>query len=128
MSGMIQSFTQTSARFEFAKRAELNDELRRRLALELATVGRNERAKTEKERERRENAEFAAALKFALATPEQIAAFTVRLDTYDTATVEALLANQEALDAVKARIDDLLLKAHTLPDGRRVFKTEDGTI
>ncbi|MEL6933399.1 MAG: hypothetical protein AAFO17_09940 [Pseudomonadota bacterium] len=42
-------------------------------------------------------------------------------------TVEALISNQEALDAVKERIDVILMRAHALEDGRRVFKTEDGT-
>ncbi|MCP2000892.1 hypothetical protein [Nitrobacter winogradskyi] len=49
------------------------------------------------------------------------------MDKYDTATVGALIENQEAIDAVRARIDAMLEEAYVLPDGRRVFKTKDGT-
>ena len=67
-----------------------------------------------------------AAFEAALAPPAHIADFRSRLVTYDTKTVEALIDNQEALDRVRERLDDLLGKAHVLPDGRRVFKTMDG--
>ena len=62
-----------------------------------------------------------------LASESEIAAFRTTLDVYDTATVEALMENRRALDEVRTRIDDMLLKAYVLPDGRRVFKSEDGT-
>lgn len=62
----------------------------------------------------------------ALASPGRIAEFRVKLDTYETKTVEALMENQEAMDRARRNLDDLLGKAHTLPDGRRVFKTMDG--
>lgn len=52
--------------------------------------------------------------------------FRVELDSYDTATIAALQENERELAAVRERLDGLLLKAHVLPDGRRVFKTEDG--
>ncbi len=61
-----------------------------------------------------------------LADPAEIAEFRVKLDTYDEATVKALMENQALLDAVNANINDLLDRAHVIEDGRRVFKTRDG--
>ncbi|MEP5730830.1 MAG: hypothetical protein ABJL67_15840 [Sulfitobacter sp.] len=62
----------------------------------------------------------------AFASEVQIAEFKVKLDTYDKATVEALMKNQELLDEVQARLEDLRDRAYVLEDGRRVFRTEDG--
>lgn len=61
------------------------------------------------------------------APPERIEAFETQLTEFDIAVVKALMQNQEAMDAVLARIELLLARAHVLPDGRRVFRTEDGT-
>lgn len=58
---------------------------------------------------------------------EEANAFRTELDVYDTATVAALDFNREALERVQEHLDLLLAQAHVLPDGRRVFKTEDGT-
>ncbi|WP_299500465.1 hypothetical protein [uncultured Roseobacter sp.] len=49
-----------------------------------------------------------------------------RVGLHHNATIEALLENQELLDAVQLRMDHLLSEAYILPDGRRVFKSEDG--
>lgn len=68
-----------------------------------------------------------ALAELVLASEQQIEAFTVKLDTWDTATVEALMQNEEELLAVRERIASMLLDSHVLPDGRRVFKTRDGT-
>ena len=62
-----------------------------------------------------------------IATEIQIAQFESKLDTYDTATVAALMENQQQLDAVKDKIETMLEHAYVLRDGRRVFRTEDGT-
>ncbi|MFY9294276.1 MAG: hypothetical protein WAP03_26870 [Methylorubrum rhodinum] len=70
--------------------------------------------------------EMRAMVEAAMATPARIADFGVKLDTYETKTVEALMENQEAMEKVRQNLDDMLGKAHVLPDGRRVFKTEDG--
>jgi len=88
-----------------------NAELRRRIE-----------APEEKRRERERNEQ----LEVALATAVQITTFKARLDTYDTATVEALMNNDVQLGEVRERIQSMLLKAHVLPDGRRVFRTRDG--
>jgi hypothetical protein len=70
-----------------------------------------------------------AALSAAIsvASEIQITEFRAKLDTYDSATVEALMENQQLLDAVNERIEAMLERAHVLEDGRRVFRTEDGT-
>ena len=62
-----------------------------------------------------------------VATELEIQAFEAKLDQYETATVEALIENQKALDAVNVRIESLLSQAYVMEDGRRVFKTEDGS-
>lgn len=80
--------------------------------------------KLEENRIDEELVEFAASA--ILATAEDIDALRVKLDRYDADTVEALIENQKALDASRDRIEALLGKAYVLPDGRHVFKTEDG--
>ena len=67
---------------------------------------------------------FASAVVMATAT--QIEKFEIKLNSYDEATVVALMENQELMDAVNARIDALLAQAYVMDDGRRVFRTEDG--
>ena len=62
-----------------------------------------------------------------LATKAEIDAFKVKLDHYDEATVKALMANQEKLDTVDADLRDILDRAYVMEDGRRAFKTSDGT-
>lgn len=68
---------------------------------------------------------FATAV--VMATPIQIEEFEIKLDSYDGAIVAALMENQELLDAVRNDIVAMLAQAYVLEDGRRVFKTEDGT-
>jgi hypothetical protein len=62
-----------------------------------------------------------------IATHSQIAEFETKLDTYDTATVELLMENRQAMEAIQERLDLMLENATTLPDGRKVYKTRDGT-
>ncbi|GAA6176742.1 hypothetical protein [Sulfitobacter pacificus] len=62
-----------------------------------------------------------------VASEIQVREFKVKLDTYDSATVEALMENQLLRDAVEQRIAALLDRAYVMEDGRRVFKTEDGS-
>lgn len=70
---------------------------------------------------------LSVATEAAMATDIQITAFETKLGRYDEATVTALMENQEALDRVRVRLHDLLERAYVMDDGRRVFKTEDGT-
>lgn len=122
----METLAQKSARFEFARRAEISADLRQRLLMEMNARLRAEQDKAAQEAERRRDAEFIMALEAALAPPEKIASFTVKLDRYDTATVHALMDNERDLLDVREKIGGMLMKAHVLPDGRRVFKTEDG--
>lgn len=83
-------------------------------------------------RERKEEVEDDSAsdeLDFAIAMISVAEAheFRAELDLYDTATVAALQENERALALVQGRMDQLLAKAYVLPDGRRVFKTDDGS-
>lgn len=66
------------------------------------------------------------AVPIVQAMAEQIEAFTVQMDHYDAATVAALNQNAIELELVRERLNDILLRAHVLEDGRRVFRTEDG--
>ncbi|MEO1193318.1 MAG: hypothetical protein AAFY02_16265 [Pseudomonadota bacterium] len=61
------------------------------------------------------------------ASPERIAQLNDRMDLHQEKLVEALLANQDALDETQERLDGMLEEAYVLEDGRRVFKTRDGT-
>lgn len=102
--------------------------------------GRTERAYHElalrqhlAERERRERREeldsdAAELMDFALAivSAADMDEFREELDSYDAATIAALQDNERDLMLVRQRLDEMLGRAHVLPDGRRVFKTEDG--
>lgn len=82
-------------------------------------------ARQDKEDEIAEDIDFVAST-VALATGQQISAFSKRLDAYDTALVEALEANEQALQRSRENVDEMLSRAYELEDGRRVFRTEDG--
>lgn len=113
--------TREQWRYQFAMSAALTREEKDRIAREFFKKQRaseEKEAKDEKE-DRREFAEM-------ILTEQQIATFKAKLDNYDRATVDALMENGIELDAVREEIDQMLVEAHTLPDGRKVFKTRDG--
>ena len=120
----MQALPVNMVRLEFAKRAEWRREDERRIL---------DHNKAEKERRRQrderdaEQAILDDIVIAVLASETDIADFTVKLDAYDTATVEALQANEEALARVRDELRIMREKAFVLPDGRKVFKTEDGT-
>lgn len=87
---------------------------------------REDHQRREKTQDRLDDDFAALAVETVMATQAQVQAFEAKLDSYDEATVRALMENQELMDAVNARIDAMLDQAHTLEDGRRVFRTEDG--
>ena len=124
---MMQAVLPRSWKEQFALAAAMREEdiLHRE---KLARVDAHQRQKTAERAEaaKRQEAEARAAFDTAFAPPAKVAAFQIQLDKYDTHTVEALMENREALDRVRERLDDMLGKAHVLPDGRRVFKTMDG--
>lgn len=91
-------------------------------------------AKLRREKEERKAAEELRAeqemvdlmVATVLATDLEIADFRVELDTYDEATVRALMENEEKSEAARKDMERMLAEAHVLPDGRKVFKTRDG--
>lgn len=82
-------------------------------------------------RDRRQDAQGdeAELMDFAMVmvSASEMETFRVELDSYDTATIAALQENEIALERALKQQEELLLRAHVLPDGRRVFKTEDGS-
>jgi hypothetical protein len=88
---------------------------------------KHDHQRREEHADKLDDAASALSSAVAIASDVQIKEFKVKLDTYDGATVQALMENQELLDAVRSRLDAMLSQAHVLEDGRRVFKTEDGT-
>lgn len=88
---------------------------------------RENHQKHEEMADKLEDDAIALAVEVIMATEQQIYDFEVKLDQYDAATVTALMENQKQLDAVNAQIEDMLSRAYVMEDGRRVFKTIDGT-
>lgn len=77
---------------------------------------------------------LAAATEAVIATQAQIDAFEAKLDSYDIAITEAMIENREQTDLLTTRLVEtelrlqaMLQQAYILEDGRRVFKSEDGT-
>ena len=89
-----------------------------------AQMDRQHRTEVE---ERTDNDLFDLAVDVLMASQDQIIQFGKKLDRYDEATVRALMKNQESLEEVNARLDALLDRAYVMQDGRRVFKTDNGT-
>ena len=85
----------------------------------------NEHNELKAEKAEDEFLDFAASA--ILATEIEVQEFQARLDTYDEATVKALMENTKALEAINERIQENLKHAQVTEDGKRVFKSEDGT-
>jgi len=120
-----------SIRFEFDQ-ASLIEELaaRKREETRRRAFEDMERddARQEKERKDAKDREYDAEFHDLLrADSKRIAEFAAQLDRYDAMTVEALQENERAAAALRERIRAALDGAVQLPDGRHVFKTEDGT-
>ena len=88
---------------------------------------KHEQEKREDKAEKLQDDLLSFASEVILATEIQIQEFNIKLDQYDEATVKALMNNQIALDSVRADIILMLNNAYIMEDGRRVFKTEDGS-
>ena len=86
-----------------------------------------ERLRRERRDELRDDAADVADFAMVAISSAELAEFRVELDRYDAATVEALQINEIELIKARDNLDGILLKAHVLPDGRRVFKDEQGT-
>ena len=113
--------TRISSRTDFSRHARIRREQAVRLEEE-----RRRKERDRKNDDARDDLEGFAEVAIQ-ATDAEIAAFTDQLDAYDAAVVEALHRNRVELERVQAEIDGMLAQAHVLPDGRRVFLTEDGT-
>lgn len=88
---------------------------------------REDREKRAERTEKLEDDLAGMGMEVVMATEIQIREFEEKLDTYEAATVTALMENQKQLDIVNARIEAMLAQAYVMEDGRRVFRTEDGT-
>lgn len=125
---MMQTVLPRSWKEEFALAAAMRrEDILFREKLERFEERRQQWRDDERERAEQQASETFDTIETVLAAREAVVEFRVQLDGYDTATVGALIENQEAIDAVRARIDAMLEEAYVLPDERRVFKTKDGT-
>jgi len=88
---------------------------------------REDKEKREAKAERDDQNALDALGSIEQATPQEIEAFKADLTTYETATVAALMDIDARLEALQNQLDPLLLQAYQLPDGRYVFRTNDGT-
>ena len=95
---------------------------------------RLEQARKEEATEKLQDQMLSLMAEVVMATEIQIEQFQAKIDSYDEATVIALMENQEKLDEiltrlseVEIRIQDMLDRAYAMEDGRRVFLTEDRT-
>lgn len=123
---MMQVILPRSWKEEFAAAAARREDILYAEKMARFDERERERRKEESLEGERRDIEFMAVVETVLATSEEIAAFRVELDEYDTKTVEALMENREALEAARKRIEAMLEDAYVLPDGRKVFKTKDG--
>jgi hypothetical protein len=104
---------------------------------ETENARRQRRERDRQEKERQDKAEdratqdfdafVAAATVAPPAPPARIEAFDRELTEFEIDVVKALLQNEEAMERVQLKIDKFLERAFVMPDGRRVFRTEDGT-
>lgn len=89
----------------------------------------NERDEQKKEREKKEQENGRDGMTAALlgeVAKLDAAELETQIALHDQAIIQALTENEERLAAADRRVAKLLGEAHVLPDGRRVFKTEDG--
>ena len=90
-------------------------------------VARDQREQQELKADKSEEAFMEFATSIILATEIEVQEFQAKLDTYDEATVKALMENTKAFEAINEKIQENLKHAHALEDGTRVYKSEDGT-
>lgn len=94
---------------------------------ELENVQQHDQRRRELKKEKAEQDEsFDSVLAVALASPENVQAFHNKLNDFEQQAVERILTLQTRLDELMVKRQDMLNEAHVLPDGRRVFKSEDG--
>lgn len=119
---------------DFETAIEAVQHLRSDVAREVREEGfrrQDERIEKRAEQTKEENAQPGDILTAIIASgdpayAERIQRLSLRADLHQSAVVEALLENREALDAIELHLEILLGNAYVLPEGRRVFKSEDG--
>ncbi len=84
---------------------------------------RDERTKRKLEEEQSDFDDLAQVL---MATDDAIAQFRNKLDEYQETVMQRILDLQNKRDQLLTERSALLAGAHVLPDGRRVFRSEDG--
>lgn len=90
----------------------------------IASKQREQEKELREERAEQNVGDLAASI--VIADPIEVEAFRADLDTYDVATIEAIMENREILERLYRERDILLERAYQLEDGTRVFKSEDG--
>lgn len=100
-------------------------EIVRRAQEELRREDKRRKDKERDDEERKSEADgLIEVMVFASAT--ELGSFEVKLNHYEEATYDALIENERLLELMRGVCDDMLEKAYELPDGRRVFESEDG--
>jgi len=116
----MQAHTAITLRREFTSRTQM----------EAYRFFQQQEADERKRRERDDNMDNDVAdlvdLAVVIISEAQARELRFDIDRYDTATVNALYENERELEQVQAQLDEMLAQAYVLPDGRHVFKTEDG--
>jgi len=116
----MQTLDPIQLRKEFVLRA--NNRIRR----EQGHEQHKDRDKRQRRKDKEAQDEFDDLIQVAvLATTEHVVQLQNRLDDYERQAVERILMLQQQRDQKLAERETLLEAAHTLPDGTRVFKTED---
>ncbi|EFO32553.1 conserved hypothetical protein [Roseibium sp. TrichSKD4] len=90
----------------------------------IASKRREQEKEVREERAEQNVGDLAASL--VIADPIEVKSFRADLDTYDVATIEAIMENREILERLYRERDLLLERAYKQDDGTRVFKSEDG--
>ncbi|MFG1384343.1 hypothetical protein V5F55_22455 [Xanthobacter sp. V3C-4] len=112
---------------EFERAAALDrEEILYREKMKRFEVRERERREDVRIHEQKRDVTAMAAFQAALAPTHVVMEYRREVDHLGVKTVEALMEKEEALAAVREKMKAMLGKAHVLPDGRRVFKTEDG--
>jgi len=108
----------------------LRSQFSRRTEAEVFRRFQRQQQEDRKRRDREDNADNDTAelldIVALIVTDAELRAFRLELDRYDAATIEALYQNEINLAEARAELERILGEAYVLPDGRRVFKTEDG--
>lgn len=122
----VPSIMRVDGQLALLEEFERSVENRRRKAAEVIQDDErhfDEKRRKDVERKEEEHQRFAEEM---AATLEQVSHFHERLDRYDTGVVHALMDNRQALYQADDTLADIRRRASVLPDGRRVYRSENG--